>query len=46
MKKELTVKEAGKKGGLMTKEKFGTNHFKEISKKGVEARKNYKLNKK
>lgn len=45
MKKELTVKEAGKKGGDTTFKKYGRERFVEISKKGVEARK-IKLNKK
>jgi len=35
----MDVKEAGKKGGEKTQEKYGDEHFKRISKLGVEARK-------
>lgn len=38
----MTVAEAGRKGGSKTLEKFGKNHFKEISRKGVEARRKNK----
>ncbi len=45
MKKELQeliskeYKKNGKKGGTVTKEKYGTDHFSKISRKGVRARK-------
>ena len=34
----MDVKVAGKKGGVTTRDKYGKNYFKELSKKGVEAR--------
>lgn len=36
------LKTIAKKGGLTTKEKYGTNHFKQLSKKGVKAKKEKK----
>ena len=35
---ELTVRQAGKKGGDKTKEKFGSEHYKKISKMGLDKR--------
>jgi len=34
MKKEMTVSEAGRKGGLVTKEKYGKDFYKKIGKQG------------
>jgi len=33
-KKDMTVSEAGRKGGNTTKEKYGSDYYKEIGKKG------------
>ena len=35
----MDVKEAGRKGGLTTLKRRGPEYFKELSRKGVEARK-------
>lgn len=37
-KGEMTIREAGKIGGNKTKEKYGTEHYKKISKIGLDKR--------
>ena len=37
-KGEMTIREAGRLGGAKTKEKYGKDHFKRISKMGLDKR--------
>lgn len=42
MKQPMTITEFARKGGKTTFQKYGKDHFKNLSKKGVEARKKKK----